>query len=100
LSTVRILPTLKGQGSSADAPNVADFPEISIFGLVIISAAASLGVLGTLAHAIRNQLMIDEVKRKADHLRRQYRKRLAEAEQRQIIEVGEAPAGPTAAIAA
>jgi hypothetical protein len=68
---------------------MAQLPDITTVGTVLIIAAAALGLLGTLASAIRHQVMLEDLKARADRLRIQYRKRLADSEERKIIEVGE-----------
>lgn len=85
-----ILPTLKGLGSRTDARSVDLSPELANYAVWFIVAAAVLGMLGTLSSAIAQELMIQDVHLRAERLKAQYHKRLAE--ERNAIEVDEAPA--------
>ncbi len=66
-----------------------------VIGLIIVAAA--LAVLHALSSAVRHEIMLHDLKARTARLRAQYRKRLAEAEQGEVLEVDEAPAQRQAA---
>lgn len=69
---------------------MVQLPDIAWIAIGLIILAAALAVLNTLGTAVRNELMVIDLRAKTARLRTQYRKRLAEAEDQEVIEVGEA----------
>ena len=67
---VRILPTLKGPGSRADAQvRMVSLPEMTWIGIGLVVVAAVLAMLHTLSTTIRNELLVHDLKVKAARLR-------------------------------
>jgi hypothetical protein len=60
----------------------------------LIIGAGTLAVLHALGSAIRNGVMLQELKARTTRLRNQYRQRLAEAEGGPVLIVDEAPTEP------
>ena len=75
---------------------MSDLPETAWIAIGLIIFAAAAAVLHALGAKVRNELELDALRLKAAELRKRYRKRLAEAEDRRVLDVGEEPDSPKA----
>lgn len=70
---------------------MVDLPESTWFAVGFIALASALAILHTLGAAIQNEQRTQDLRARVARLRSQYRKRLAEAQDQDILIVDEAP---------
>lgn len=85
-----ILQSVKSEVRRADPPGVVPLPPAAWAGIALVAAAAILGVLHTLAAAIRNEQSLRDLRERATALRNRYTAQQPRANE-PVIVVDEAP---------